>query len=91
MPVFEHFQQLKNHIPLPAEKKQIGACLTCSYWDADDVKRTEGQVAHVAVCLHPDLVEYSLIVSGGSACSKWEEEPAAGAEAMAYAERYEEA
>lgn len=90
MPTFEHLQQLKNHIPLPADKQQIGACLTCSYWDADDVRRDESQVARVAVCLHPELVEYSLIVSGSSGCSRWAVEPAAGAEARAYAERYEE-
>ncbi|MBF6595908.1 MAG: hypothetical protein IVW51_15905 [Thermaceae bacterium] len=89
MPTFDHFQQLKQHIPLVAEENRIGACLACTYWDADDVKRDESQVARVAVCLHPALVEFSLLVSGGSACGKWEEEPAAGEAAKTYSQRYQ--
>ncbi len=87
MSLYPHFQEVKKAVSLPMSE-QIGACLTCSYWDAP-TPRPESQVEQVAVCVQPALKPFALIVSGSSACDKWKEQTDAGPEAKAYAERGE--
>lgn len=88
MPIHDHYQALKKANTLPAHP-DIGACLTCTFWEVTE-RRTEALVSMVALCIHPELIPYALIVSGGSACNRWEEKPNKEPEAAAYAERGEE-
>ncbi len=88
MPTYEHFQQLKAATQLP-EHDKVGACLTCRYWQVEE-RRTEALVPRLALCVHPELEPYALIVSGSSGCNKWAEKPNKEPEAAAYAERGEE-
>lgn len=88
MPLYPHFQEARKAEALP-DKEKVGVCLTCSYWNAP-TPRPESQTAQVALCMYPALKEYALLVSGSSACNKWQEKAEAGPEAKAYAERGEE-
>lgn len=88
MPTYEHYQTLKAENVLPGHPN-IGACLTCTYWQVEE-RRTEKIVPNVALCVHPTLLPYSVIVSGGSACNLWEAKPNKEPEAAEYAERGEE-
>jgi|GEM_PF-1452857 len=88
MPMYEHYQDVKTATELPGHDK-VGACLTCSYWEVTEY-RSEAIVQRVALCLHPALTPHALIVSGSSACNKWEAKPNKEPEAAAYAERGEE-
>jgi len=88
MPTFEHYQQLKTANALPGHDG-VGACLTCKYWQVE-AYRDESIVPKVALCIHPMLAPFALIVTGASACNKWAEKPDKEPEAAAYAERYEE-
>ena len=87
MPLYPHFQEAKKSETLP-ESENVGVCLTCAYWEAH-VPRYEADTQQVALCIHPELKPYALIVSGSSACNKWKMKPGAGDEAKAYAERGE--
>lgn len=89
MPSYNHYQQLKTSVELP-EHDEVGACLTCAYWEVTEY-RDEAMAPKVALCLHPKLAPLALIVSGSSACNKWEAKPNKEPEAGAYAERGEEA
>jgi hypothetical protein len=87
MPTYEHLQDVKQAERLPAaEGEQVGVCLTCAYWDAP-APRPETTAIKLAVCVQPQLKGYALVVSGSSGCNKWQEQPEAGPEAKAYAER----
>lgn len=89
MSTYPHLQELKkSESPPKAEGEQIGVCLTCKYWDAD-TPRPESLTPMLALCIYPALKPYALIVSGSSGCNKWAEQPGAGDEAKAYAERGE--
>lgn len=92
MPTYEHFQQVKKATRLPDHNK-VGACLTCRYWQAEEPRGApQGQalVARVALCLQSELKPYALIVSGSSACNKWQEKPGIEPEAKAYAKEGED-
>ena len=88
MPMYQHYQDLKTATELPQHDK-VGACLTCAYWEVTEY-RSEAIVQGVALCLHPRLLPFALIVSGSSACNKWEPKPDKEPAAGAYAERGEE-
>lgn len=87
MPTYSHFQDVKNALELP-EPDRVGACLTCRYWDTEET-RTQEIVSRVTRCLQPELKNYALIVSGSSACNKWQEKPGVAPEATAYAKQGE--
>lgn len=87
MPTYEHFQDLKKDKHLPNADK-IGACLTCKFWDAEG-SRDEALAPADALCLQPELKNYQLIVSGGSGCNRWVQQPGVSQEAQAYAMRGE--
>lgn len=83
MPTYAHFQDVKKALDLP-HKDKVGVCLTCRYWDVEE-HRTPDIAARVSRCLQPELKNYALIVSGSSACNKWQEKPDVAPEATAYA------
>lgn len=82
MPVYQHFQQIKKDHQLPMAQ-QVGACITCSYWDAE-APRPEDETEMVGLCSQPELKGFALIVSGSSACNHWNHQSNAGEEAEAY-------
>ncbi|MGB9692556.1 MAG: hypothetical protein ACPL7D_10350 [Candidatus Sumerlaeaceae bacterium] len=44
-------------------------CMDCVYWDVDPDDASEEAIAP---CIHPDLEEYELMVSGDSSCNLFE-------------------
>ncbi len=87
MSLYAHFQEVKKSESLP-QKDNVGVCLTCRYWDVDE-HRTPEITSRIARCMQPDLKNYALIVSGSSACNKWQEKPGIAPEATAYAKKGE--
>lgn len=85
MPTYAHFQEVKKALDLP-QKDKMGACLTCRYWDVEE-DRTVAITTRVARCIQPDLKNYALVVSGSSACNKWQEKPGVDPKATAYAKQ----
>lgn len=53
------------------EEQPVGPCKECQYYDVD---REEDDVSDetLASCIHPDLEEYELTVSGDSGCNLFE-------------------
>jgi hypothetical protein len=53
------------------EERQVGPCKDCQYFDVD---REDEEVSDdtLAPCIHPDLEEYELTVSGDSGCNQFE-------------------
>lgn len=53
------------------EERQVGPCKDCQYFDVD---RDDEDVSDdtLAPCIHPDLEEYELTVSGDSGCNQFE-------------------
>lgn len=53
------------------EEREVGPCKDCQYFDVD---RDEEDVTDetLAPCIHPDLEEYELLVSGDSGCNLFE-------------------
>ena len=53
------------------EDRQVGPCKECQYFDVD---RDDEDVSDdtLAPCIHPDLEEYELTVSGDSGCNQYE-------------------
>ena len=53
------------------EAEPAGPCKDCQYYDVD---REEEDVSDetLAPCIHPDLEEYELVVSGDSGCNLFE-------------------
>jgi hypothetical protein len=88
MPIYHHYQEVKKAQPLPMAD-QVGACITCSYWDVE-APRPEEEKNDVGRCVQPELKGFALIVSGSSACNHWAVKPDAGSEAMNYALHGEE-
>lgn len=87
MATYGHYQQLKKaeHLSNP---KKIGACLTCRFWKAEG-ERLDAHNQMVALCIQPELALFQLIVSGGSACNRWEKLQGVSKSAEQFAERYE--
>lgn len=88
MPTYAHYQHAKSANAFPRHD-QIGACLTCKWWDTTE-HRDESLVGRVALCVQEELKPFALLVSGGSACNRWEEKANKEPEAHAYASRDEE-
>jgi hypothetical protein len=82
MPVYHHYQEVKKTHSLPMAE-QVGACLTCSWWDAEAPRPVE-EKDEVGLCVQPTLKDFALIVSGSSACNKWSKKPDAGQDAQNY-------
>ncbi|MBC7809391.1 MAG: hypothetical protein H7145_24925 [Akkermansiaceae bacterium] len=87
MPVYSHYNLAKKQESLPMAE-QIGVCLTCSYWQAE-TPRPQEQVEMEALCVQPQLKAYGLIVSGASACNKWQKQEGSGDQAEQYAKQNE--
>ncbi|MGI8906679.1 MAG: hypothetical protein ACR2IE_09340 [Candidatus Sumerlaeaceae bacterium] len=53
------------------EEREVGPCRNCQFFDVDrdDEDATDDTLAP---CLHPDLEEYDLMVSGDSGCNLFE-------------------
>ena len=53
------------------EDRQVGPCKECQFFDVD---RDDEDVSDdtLAPCIHPDLEEYELTVSGDSGCNQFE-------------------
>ncbi len=53
------------------EAREVGPCRDCQFYDVD---RDEEDVSDetLAPCIHPDLEEYELMVSGDSGCNLFE-------------------
>jgi hypothetical protein len=53
------------------EDRPVGPCKDCQYFDVD---RDEEDITDetLAACIHPDLEEYDLTVSGDSGCNLFE-------------------
>ncbi|AXA35253.1 MAG: hypothetical protein KatS3mg130_1817 [Candidatus Sumerlaea sp.] len=49
-----------------------GHCRDCVYYDVDREEDEEISDETLAPCIHPDLEEYELIVSGDSGCNLFE-------------------
>jgi hypothetical protein len=88
MPTYPHYQETKKDKGWGKDER-IGACLTCRFWEAPGPRR-EAEVPLVALCIQPELVPFQLVVSGGSACNRWEKLPNVSEEAHRYASRGEE-
>ena len=82
-----HYQQVKKAEHLSHQDK-IGACLTCRYWKAKG-ERMEPHNQLVALCVQPELALFELIVSGSSACNRWEKADSVSKNAELYSKRYE--
>lgn len=82
MAVYQHYQEVKKTHALPMAE-QVGACLTCNWWD-ETAPRPAEEKDMVGLCVQPTLKGFALIVSGSSACNKWEKYPNAGQEAQDY-------
>lgn len=72
MPTYSHYQECKKAQNLE-NPNRIGACLTCRFWDAEG-SRTKELAPEEALCLHPALNKFQLIVSGGSGCNAWDKD-----------------
>lgn len=59
------------------EEREVGPCRNCQFFDIDRDDEEAGDET-LAPCLHPDLEEYDLMVSGDSGCNLFE--PYEGAE-----------
>jgi hypothetical protein len=68
--------------------EQIGACITCTYWNAE-TPRPEEEVKMVGLCVQPELKDFGLIVSGASACNHWAKQDGVGEQAEHYATQNE--
>ncbi len=55
--------------PIEDEEELRNVCRECAYFDVSPEEATE---EIVAPCLHPDLEEYELMVSGDSSCNLFE-------------------
>ena len=86
MPTYEHFQEAKKSEDLP-NKENVGACLTCKYWEQE--LRAVSQAELLAKCVQPQILPLGLLVTGSSACNKWMLMPNVAPEARAYAEQGE--
>ncbi|MCX7018234.1 MAG: hypothetical protein WCK47_09200 [bacterium] len=53
------------------EERDIGLCKDCQHFDIDREEDEIADDAH-APCLHPDLEEYELVVSGDCSCNLFE-------------------
>jgi hypothetical protein len=52
-------------------EREVGPCRNCQFFDIDrDDEEASDEV--LAACLHPDLEEYDLVVSGDSGCNLFE-------------------
>lgn len=49
----------------------IGKCQKCQYFDVEREKETPTYET-LAPCLHPDMEEFELVVSGDSGCNLFE-------------------
>ena len=87
MPVYAHYNQAKQKQSLPMAQ-QIGACITCSFWEVETPRPAE-EVDMVGLCVQPQLKDFALIVSGGSACNHWAKQDGAGNDAESYAHQGE--
>ena len=83
MPAYEHLQDLKKDKHLPNSEK-IDVCLTCKFWDVEG-SRDKALAPEEALCMHPEMKKFQLIVSGGSGCNVWAKQPGVSEEAEAYA------
>lgn len=83
MPVYQNLQQARRSEPLPMAQ-QVGACITCSFWNVE-TPRPQEEANMVGRCVLPELKGYALIVSGSSGCNQWAEQPDVGDEAKRYA------
>ena len=86
MPTYQHFQEAKKSENLP-EKENVGACLTCKYWEQE--QRAVSQAELLAKCMQPQILPLGLLVTGSSACNRWALMPNVAPEARAYAEQGE--
>lgn len=87
MTTYTHFQEAKKAEDLPQSDK-VGVCLTCKFWDVAE-HRSPDLTSQIARCMQPDLKGFALIVSGSSACNKWQEKPGVAQEATDYAKKGE--
>jgi hypothetical protein len=55
--------------PIDDEEEPRNVCKSCVYFDAELDDATEETIAP---CLHPDLEEFELMVSGDSSCNLFE-------------------
>ena len=85
MPVYSHYNQAKQDLPMA---QKVGACITCSYWQVE-TPRLINKVRQVGLCVQPELKDYALIVSGSSACNHWAKQNGVGDEAEQYAQQTE--
>ena len=84
MPVYNHLNEAKKQHPLPMAQ-QIGACITCNYWEVETPRPAE-EAKMVGVCIQHDLKDFGLVVAGASGCNHWEKNPMVGLEAERYAQ-----
>ena len=82
MPIYSHMQDVRKNHDLPKTDK-IGVCLTCTYWQVEQ-PRDPAIKENLALCLHPDLQGYALVVSGTSACNVWKKKEGVEEEAVEY-------
>lgn len=54
------------------EQEERPCCKDCQYFDVDRTDIDEISDETLAPCIHPDLEEYELIVSGDSGCNLFE-------------------
>lgn len=53
------------------EDRDVGHCKDCQYFDVDRDEE-DPSAETLAPCIHPDLEEYELTVSGDSGCNLFE-------------------
>lgn len=51
--------------------ENIGKCMKCQYFDVERERETPTDET-LAPCLHPDMEEFELLVSGDSGCNLFE-------------------
>lgn len=53
------------------DERDVGPCKDCQYFDVDRDEEDASDET-LAPCIHPDLEEYDLMVSGDSGCNLFE-------------------
>lgn len=54
-----------------SREENIGKCVKCQYFDVERERETPTEET-LAPCLHPDMEEFELLVSGDSGCNLYE-------------------
>ena len=65
------FDDLPEDISDEDRAQNIGKCKKCQYFDVEREKEAATDET-LAPCLHPDMEEFELIVSGDSGCNLFE-------------------